>query len=607
MATTPYDPMSIYGQSGQMSDPLSLTTNEMLNQMTGGPTLGPNTNLTPPSIGALQVANKLAMNPPAPGSLPPAMHPGVSLTPPVPPENPSMGMPSMPAPLSMPTNPALANSIANSPALAPATAPLGGTEMPVPEQALQRAPTEQPYRNKGMDIAEQAQQELLDSLDRRKNPQKDSFLGLDPKWLSVAQGFLAPTRTGSFGEALGNVAGNINKLNETENEQKRKDLMMRMELGKSMSDTETKKEIQKLVPQLYGADNKLNIPIAKQYAAMTGDTKFLQTVIAEESSQKQKDLVNKVFKINEVTNKNGEKVTKFSMDNAAWENALTKSPDAVKVLKDLGELRQSLLDQGMMMEQTDRENPFKYYSTIPNRVIQQEALNLSKRFEQGMSQKEIDKAEERLSKRAQDVLHQQELLAAQRGQTAIAEGLKMSQQALNEEKLARLKETLTPQQMKTYEKLIIPLKTDQTKSENYNQTLEKLEQYAKDAPDGPLEFAQYQVKRLTNSNDPMVSAMNNLIGEKAKAVTEIPKFSQKGTVYDEILHGKIIGNLDDYRLTRQQRLDAIKRLREDNDAQDKLNQKILDHWNETKEYAIPKGEKKDEGKTVDFNALPPRR
>ena len=603
--TTPYDPMSIYGQSDQMSDPLSLTTNEMLNQMTGGPTLGPNTNLTPPSIGALQVANRLAINPPAPSSLPPAMNSGVSLTPPVPPENPSMGMPSMPAPLSMPTNPALANSIANSPALAPVSAPLGGALPEVPTAQPQQA-TSTSYHNRGMDIAEQAQQELLESLDRRKNPQKDSFLGLDPKWLAVAQGFLAPTRTGSFGEALGNVAGNINKINETENDQKRKDLMMRMELGKAMSDTETKKDIQKLVPQLYGADNKLNVPIAKQYAAMTGDTKFLQTVLAEEAAQKQKDLVNKVFKVNEVTNKNGEKVTRFSMDNSAWENALKNSPDAIKVLKDLGDTRQSLLDQGMMMDQTDRENPFKYYSTVPNRIIQQEALSLSKRFEQGMSQKEIDKAEERLSKRALDVMHQQEVLAAQRGQTAIAEGLKMSQQALNEEKLARLKETLTPQQMKTYEKLIIPIKTDQTKSENYNQTLDKLEQYAKDAPDGPLEYAQYQLKRYTNSNDPMVSAMNNLIGEKAKAVTEIPKFSQKGTVYDEILHGKIIGNLDDARLSRQQRLDAIKRLREDNEAQAKMNEKIIDHWNDTKEYGIPKGEDKKPS-TVDFSALPPRR
>jgi len=32
---------------------------------------------------------------------------------------------------------------------------------------------------------------------------------MDPKWLAVAQGFLAPTKTGSFGESIGNAAGQL--------------------------------------------------------------------------------------------------------------------------------------------------------------------------------------------------------------------------------------------------------------------------------------------------------------------------------------------------------------------------------------------------------------
>ena len=32
---------------------------------------------------------------------------------------------------------------------------------------------------------------------------------IDPKWLALAQGFLAPTRTGGFGESLGNAAGQL--------------------------------------------------------------------------------------------------------------------------------------------------------------------------------------------------------------------------------------------------------------------------------------------------------------------------------------------------------------------------------------------------------------
>lgn len=32
---------------------------------------------------------------------------------------------------------------------------------------------------------------------------------IDPKWLALAQGFLAPTKTGGFGESLGNAAGQL--------------------------------------------------------------------------------------------------------------------------------------------------------------------------------------------------------------------------------------------------------------------------------------------------------------------------------------------------------------------------------------------------------------
>jgi len=44
---------------------------------------------------------------------------------------------------------------------------------------------------------------LAQSLDTRKNRY------FDPVWLAAAQGFLAPTQTGGFGEALGNAAKNI--------------------------------------------------------------------------------------------------------------------------------------------------------------------------------------------------------------------------------------------------------------------------------------------------------------------------------------------------------------------------------------------------------------
>jgi hypothetical protein len=57
---------------------------------------------------------------------------------------------------------------------------------------------------------QEALAKLTESLDTRKN----RFF--DPVMLAAAQGFLAPTQTGGFGEALGNVAGKVGAAQELE-------------------------------------------------------------------------------------------------------------------------------------------------------------------------------------------------------------------------------------------------------------------------------------------------------------------------------------------------------------------------------------------------------
>lgn len=57
-------------------------------------------------------------------------------------------------------------------------------------------------------IYQDALAKLSQSLDTRKN----RFF--DPVWLAAAQGFLAPTQTGGFGESLGNAAKNISAAQE---------------------------------------------------------------------------------------------------------------------------------------------------------------------------------------------------------------------------------------------------------------------------------------------------------------------------------------------------------------------------------------------------------
>lgn len=53
-----------------------------------------------------------------------------------------------------------------------------------------------------------ALKKMMESLDARKNRM------FDPTLLAMAQGFLTPGKTGSFGESLGNVAGNVRQAEE---------------------------------------------------------------------------------------------------------------------------------------------------------------------------------------------------------------------------------------------------------------------------------------------------------------------------------------------------------------------------------------------------------
>lgn len=72
----------------------------------------------------------------------------------------------------------------------------------------------------------------------------DRKFRIDPQMLALAQGFLAPTQTGSFGESLGTAAGAYLKAQQSEEQRLRELARMRYELARSGLDEE--REIAKL-------------------------------------------------------------------------------------------------------------------------------------------------------------------------------------------------------------------------------------------------------------------------------------------------------------------------------------------------------------------------
>jgi hypothetical protein len=77
-----------------------------------------------------------------------------------------------------------------------------------------------------MEALRKSQQELLDALERRKSPL------FDPTLLAVAQGLLAPTKSGGFGESLANVAQLVGPAQDVEEKRAMENARLRAELAK---------------------------------------------------------------------------------------------------------------------------------------------------------------------------------------------------------------------------------------------------------------------------------------------------------------------------------------------------------------------------------------
>lgn len=83
---------------------------------------------------------------------------------------------------------------------------------------------ETPAEQKSLQEYLKIQQELEEALTNRQRL-------FDPVLLAMAQGFLAPTKTGKFGESLGNVAAAIGPVQEAEEKRRLENIAMRRDLA----------------------------------------------------------------------------------------------------------------------------------------------------------------------------------------------------------------------------------------------------------------------------------------------------------------------------------------------------------------------------------------
>lgn len=117
-------------------------------------------------------------------------------------------------------------------------------------------------------IGSEAMQEYLDAQKnaREKFEERSNRL-FDPTMLAMAQGFLAPTKTGSFGESLGNVAASVGPAQAAEEKRIMEMAKMRLEMAQQGVQTEMQTKAaearQRAINEDLGDDSPYAKPPAK--------------------------------------------------------------------------------------------------------------------------------------------------------------------------------------------------------------------------------------------------------------------------------------------------------------------------------------------------------
>lgn len=123
---------------------------------------------------------------------------------------------------------------------------------------------ETPEEQEPIQAYKEAQQKLIEALEGRRQL-------FDPTLLAMAQGFLSPTKTGSFGEALGNVAAQLGPVQAAEDKRAQELAKMRYELASQnvaqQRATRGEKEFRGLLGRM-GGEQGVNVP---QGAPVEGD------------------------------------------------------------------------------------------------------------------------------------------------------------------------------------------------------------------------------------------------------------------------------------------------------------------------------------------------
>lgn len=440
-----------------------------------------------------------------------------------------------------------------------------------------------------------AQQRLLESLEGRKQL-------FDPTLLAMAQGFLSPTKTGSFGEALGNVAAQVTPVQAAEEKRAQDIAKMKFELAKQDIEQNRAARQQNMLSRMYKTDESGQISVdpamALEYAKATGDPAAYEKVMGIQKQNQMKQIGNQMFTEQKITDDQGNEktVTKFN-PNAALQLAKI-SDNPVEAIAKYAEMIPKMRKAGMLSDLGggDTSSPFDAIVLMADVLgpqgpaIKAQAQRLSQQYRQGVIDDEkANQLAQQMMNMANSSLDRQTAMQNQQVMNGLMYGLRQESQQLQREKAEdRRKEQeskLTDEQKITYNKIVVPALNEGIKASNALMQVTQLRNQIENAPSGVLKGVYASsVGRLFGTDDN--TALRNLESLSKGLIPMIPRLPGAASNLDAQNLEKAIGKLADPTLTNDQRRKIVnevetgfKRL---NDRADAVQQS----WESTKKVPM---------------------
>jgi len=420
--------------------------------------------------------------------------------------------------------------------------------------------------------------DLLNLAESRKN------MMFNPELLAIAQGMLAPTATGGFGESVGKAAGNLQQAQSVESQRQVELAKMRMELEqgalqqqKEESEYSRQNTIRDLSGKLvnFSTDDKtgaftykVDPIVAKQLTQLTGDTKYADRVIADTQMKAEQKLAGQMFQETTIPGADGQPGrTVYKFNPQAVMNMAKISANPVEMISKYSKMIPDLRKSGMIEGLSDNGSPFDAIAAMAPAnmpAVKAQAERLAKQYKEGrLDEDKANTLSQQMLTMMTSSMDRQSAQDLTKATLALSTGMRAQSLALQREGIELRKDErdrkrdldsnkLTDEQKIDYNKIVAPIIKQGEQALNAMNEVDSIRTTVASSPSGMLEgFFASTIGRAVGSDKN--TAQRELESWSNRMITQIPRLPGSQSNLDAENLKKSLGKLTDLSLTNDQR------------------------------------------------------